>query len=169
MRATSLSRFAIIVKMRVDIFLTILVDPLAAYAAPPAPPPCKRKSPPTSEVETKARFDKFVDAFIVNSNITAAFEYIAEDYIASHATGTPICTSTLADGEYRQNNGAKTGSAASWNFLGPLWGKQNFALIRIYFKDDMSWVNYRGSTGEVVDRFRWDAGCIAEHVGLKTH
>jgi hypothetical protein len=29
----------------------------------------------------------------------------------------------------------------------------------------MSWVNYRsGGFGEVVDRFRWDAGCIAEHV-----
>lgn len=29
----------------------------------------------------------------------------------------------------------------------------------------MTWVNYRsGGFGEVVDRFRWDAGCIAEHV-----
>ena len=29
----------------------------------------------------------------------------------------------------------------------------------------MSWVNYRaGGIGEVVDRFRWEGGCIVEHV-----
>lgn len=30
---------------------------------------------------------------------------------------------------------------------------------------NMSWVNYKaGAMGEIVDRFRWEGGCIAEHV-----
>jgi hypothetical protein len=34
-------------------------------------------------------------------------------------------------------------------------------------EDNMSWVNYRaGGMGEIVDRFRWEAGCIVEHVGF---
>lgn len=29
----------------------------------------------------------------------------------------------------------------------------------------MSWLHYRNSmSGEIVDRYRWDAGCIVEHV-----
>ena len=52
--------------------------------APPRPPPCQRADPPPTEEETSARFDKFVDAFVVNKNISEAFTYIAEDYIVCH-------------------------------------------------------------------------------------
>jgi len=30
----------------------------------------------------------------------------------------------------------------------------------------MGWVNYRSGFGTIVDRFRWEDGCIAEHVSL---
>lgn len=49
-------------------------------ARPAKPPPCVR-NPATSANETKARFDKFAQAFIYKKNITEAFSYIAQDYI----------------------------------------------------------------------------------------
>lgn len=35
------------------------------------------------------------------------------------------------------------------------------------FISPMSWVNYDSSFGDVVDRFRWEGGCIVEHVSYK--
>ncbi|KAI1243978.1 hypothetical protein MGN70_013846 [Eutypa lata] len=70
--------------------LAVLLAPLGALAGPMSrlssrqleqPPPCVREDPPPSEAETKARFDKFANAFIVTKNITEAFLYIADDYI----------------------------------------------------------------------------------------
>lgn len=57
-----------------------------------APPPCERADPEPTEEETKGRFDKFANAFIVTKNITEAFEYIAEDYIVSLHLGGSINT-----------------------------------------------------------------------------
>lgn len=69
-------------------FMALVVMPLGSfgYLYPrqrlPAPPPCKRMSPTPSESETKARFDRFVQAFVgPKKNITEAFTYIAADYI----------------------------------------------------------------------------------------
>ena|ERR1700742_2813885 len=70
--------------------MALVVMPLGAFGSLqprqrlPAPPPCKRMSPAPSEAETKARFDKFVQAFVgPKKNISEAFTYIAADYIVS--------------------------------------------------------------------------------------
>ncbi len=65
-----------------------LAAPAPTYASrnlkavtPARPPPCQPSSPGPSEEETKARFDRFADAFIVKKNITEAFLYISDSYI----------------------------------------------------------------------------------------
>ncbi|KAK4235067.1 hypothetical protein C8A03DRAFT_46711 [Achaetomium macrosporum] len=100
-----------------------------------APPPC-----------TEARFAAFVEAFVGKSkNITKTFEYIAEDYI-------------------NHNPMTRNGSAAAWSILSPIWQNIQHTYLRSTIKGNMSWVNYRaGGIGEVVDRFQWEASCIAEH------
>lgn len=60
-----------------------------------APPPCERADPEPTEEETKERFDKFANAFIVTKNITEAFEYIAEDYIVSLLLGEGATSITV--------------------------------------------------------------------------
>lgn len=37
-------------------------------------------------------------------------------------------------------------------------------MLRTAFKEPQSWLNYRSGFGEIVDRFRWEGGCIVEHV-----
>lgn len=60
---------------------------------------------------------------------------------------------------------ADNGAQNAWNILSPIWGSFQHVLLRSTIKDNMSWVNYRaGFLGEVVDRFRWEGGCIVEHV-----
>lgn len=82
--------------MRVIVLLSTFLVPFGALAAPthldtaalverqgnrPAKPkPCVSNAT-TTEEESKARFDKFADAFICKKNITAAFEFIRQDYI----------------------------------------------------------------------------------------
>jgi hypothetical protein len=81
--------------------VTLLAIPLAVLSSPtkqeadelthrnlfarqrlPAPPPCVRMNPAPSQDETKARFDKFVQAFVgPKKDISEAFKYIANDYI----------------------------------------------------------------------------------------
>lgn len=39
-------------------------------------------------------------------------------------------------------------------------------MLRTKFESPQSWLNYKNSFGTVVDRFRWEGGCIAEHVCL---
>lgn len=64
---------------------------------------------------------------------------------------------------------ARNGSASAWSILSPIWQSISHTYLRSTIKGDMSWVNYRAAgLGEVVDRFRWEAGCIAEHVGALT-
>jgi hypothetical protein len=60
---------------------------------------------------------------------------------------------------------AKNGSASAWGILSPIWQGITHTYIRSTMKGNMSWLNYKASgLGDVVDRFRWEAGCIAEHV-----
>lgn len=44
------------------------------------PPPCVALSPPPSEDETEERFIIFGDAFLVEKNLTKAFEYVSATY-----------------------------------------------------------------------------------------
>lgn len=88
--------------MRLATLLPLLLAPLGALAAPaatpidlavrysldsrqarpPKPEPCERMTPAPNATETKARFDKFANAFIYTKNITEAFSYITKEYIA---------------------------------------------------------------------------------------
>ncbi|KAF2791261.1 hypothetical protein K505DRAFT_419254 [Melanomma pulvis-pyrius CBS 109.77] len=148
--------------MRVTLLLSVLLAPLGALAAPAAypiehaaveqrqnrpakPKPCVAIVPAPSVNETLARFNKFAQAFIYKKNITEAFEYISKEYI-------------------NHNPAAQNGFDSAWNILSPIWGSQSITPLRTTFKDPQGWLNYRtGSFGEVVDRFRWADGCIAEH------
>lgn len=56
---------------------------IQARQAVVTPPPCVALSPPPSEEETEARFEIFGDAFIVEKNLTKAFEYISSNYKVS--------------------------------------------------------------------------------------
>ncbi|KAF2241112.1 hypothetical protein BU26DRAFT_535396 [Trematosphaeria pertusa] len=153
--------------MRLATLLPLLLAPLGALAAPaatpidlavrysldsrqarpPKPEPCERMTPAPNATETKARFDKFANAFIYTKNITEAFSYITKEYI-------------------NHNPAAQNGFDSAWNILSPIWGSQNITPLRTTFNgtSNMGWLNYRsGSFGEVVDRYRWEGGCIAEH------
>jgi hypothetical protein len=80
--------------MRVGTILSAALLPLAVLAAPAAekhletrqqvvkPKACVRQlNPEPTPEETKLRHDKFAQAFIYQRNITAAFEFISQDYI----------------------------------------------------------------------------------------
>ncbi|XXH01044.1 60S ribosomal protein L28 [Hypoxylon texense] len=150
--------------------LAILLAPLGAVAAPAptrttslygrlppskamsarswvvTPPPCVALDPAPSEEETEARFDEFADALIVQRNLTRAFEYISATYI-NH---DPAIT---GDGP----NAALDGLSMFWNFT-------TLTPLRQTFIDDQGWLNYQASgIGTIVDRFRFEAGCIVEH------
>jgi predicted SnoaL-like aldol condensation-catalyzing enzyme len=80
------------------------------------------------------------------TDFSEAFKYISKDYI-------------------NHNPAAQNGSDSAWNILSPIWESQNITPIGTSFKYPQSWLNYRtGSFGEVVDRYRWEGGCIVEHV-----
>ncbi|KAL2265082.1 hypothetical protein VTJ83DRAFT_7592 [Remersonia thermophila] len=136
----------------------LVVAPLSAVALPTggvdlvprqgqqAPPPCVRQDPPPSQEETEARFRAFVEVFVgPKKNLYEAFKYISDDYI-------------------NHNPMANNGHKAAWDVLSPFWNSFQHTYLRSTIKDNMSWVNYRaGFMGEVVDRFRWEGGCIVEH------
>ncbi|RDL35903.1 Uncharacterized protein BP5553_06515 [Venustampulla echinocandica] len=145
--------------MRATVLLTALLAPLTILAAPAPvenaaiisarqgavkPKPCQPITPAPTEEETEARFDKFADAFIVKKNITGAFEYINQAYI-------------------NHNPMAQNGFDSAWNILSPIWGNQQITVLGTKFQGTQGWLHYRSGFGEVVDRFRWEAGCIAEH------
>ena len=80
--------------MRVGTILSAALLPLAVLAAPAAeqhletrqqvvkPKACVRQlNPEPTPEETKLLHDKFAQAFIYKRNITAAFEFISQDYI----------------------------------------------------------------------------------------
>lgn len=64
---------------------------------------------------------------------------------------------------------AEDGFKEALDILGPFWGSQQLTLLGTHFEGDMSWVNYQSSLGEIVDRFRWEDGCIVEHVCVMSH
>ncbi|KAK4205571.1 hypothetical protein QBC40DRAFT_162612 [Triangularia verruculosa] len=104
------------------------------------PTPCVR-DPAATQEETTARFAEFVEVFVGSrKNISRAFEFI------------------------NHNPMAQNGHAAAWNILGNMWGGIQHRYIRSTIRGDMSWVNYSApGFGTIVDRFRWEGGCIAEH------
>lgn len=61
---------------------------------------------------------------------------------------------------------AQNGFDSAWNILSPIWGNQQITVLGTKFEGAQGWLNYRSSFGTIVDRFRWEAGCIAEHVSL---
>ena len=78
--------------------------------------------------------------------------------------------SMTANHVQNHNPAAQNGSDSAWNILSPIWSSQSITPLRTAFKSPQSWLNYRtGSFGEVVDRFRWEGGCIAEHVSLTSY
>ncbi|KAK1759967.1 hypothetical protein QBC47DRAFT_420781 [Echria macrotheca] len=119
---------------------------LTARQARKQPPPCTRQNPAPSEESLKARFDTFVQAFVGpagRKNITEAFEYIVEDYINHN----PI---------------AQNGAKSAWDILSGIWHNFDHRLLRSTISGDTSWVEYN-SGSVIVDRFRWEGGCIVEH------
>ncbi|KAF2463079.1 uncharacterized protein BDR25DRAFT_246582, partial [Lindgomyces ingoldianus] len=88
--------------------------------------------PAPNETETKARFDKFVDAFIYQKTIAAAFGSIDKNYINHNPT-------------------AKKGFDSAWNILSPIWASQNVTPLRTLFKGNQGWLNY--GSWEAVDRY----------------
>ncbi|KAF1828490.1 hypothetical protein BDW02DRAFT_562943 [Decorospora gaudefroyi] len=146
--------------MHITFLLSTLILPLAVLAAPlnangrsgflaerqgrpTKPPPCVRAMN-TTEAETATRAEAFAQAFIYEKDISEAFKYISQDYI-------------------NHNPAARNGFDPAWNILSPFWGSQNITPLRTAFKYPQSWLNYRSGFGEVVDRFRWEGGCIVEH------
>ncbi|KAK0702421.1 hypothetical protein B0T21DRAFT_266549, partial [Apiosordaria backusii] len=110
------------------------------------PTPCVRQTPEPSQEETDARFAEFVEVFVGSKkNISRAFEFIVDDYI-------------------NHNPMAQNGHASAWNILGNMWQGIQHRYIRSTIRGNMSWVNYSApGFGTIVDRFRWEGGCIAEH------
>ncbi|KAK2806753.1 hypothetical protein FQN50_005753 [Emmonsiellopsis sp. PD_5] len=160
--------------MRTLPFFTLLLAPLTALAAPSpnprpntgtgtaisappskvinarqgavvTPPPCVAMDPAPTEAETEARFDIFAEAFLVRKNLTEAFEFISSTYI-------------------NHNPMAGDGPNAALDALGPFWSGLQITVLGTAFEGEFGWLNYQSSmVGEVVDRFRWEAGCIVEH------
>ncbi|KAI1773817.1 hypothetical protein F4818DRAFT_421877 [Hypoxylon cercidicola] len=156
--------------MKFITFIAVLLAPLGAVAAPGptrttslyrrAPPsramsarswvvtplPCVAMDPAPSEEETETRFDELADALISQRNLTKAFEYISSTYI-NHDPAIP------GNGP----NAALDGLSMFWNFT-------TLTPLRQTFEDDQGWLNYEASgIGTIVDRFRFEAGCIVEH------
>ncbi|POS74973.1 hypothetical protein DHEL01_v206635 [Diaporthe helianthi] len=137
-------------------FLASLALPASALPEPPTkvlaarqscvtPPPCQAINPPPTAAETEERFNKFADEFLVKRNITAAFEFISSTYI-------------------NHNPFAEDGPNAALDFLCPIWPTVQITLLRKLYVDPQGFLNYEsGGIGTIVDRFRWEAGCIVEH------
>ncbi|KAI0003896.1 hypothetical protein F4779DRAFT_601086 [Xylariaceae sp. FL0662B] len=105
---------------------------------------CTRITPAPTPEETEKRFDEFADLFLVQKDVYKAFEYILPEYI-------------------NHNPLAQNGAQNALDILGPIWGSQSITLLRTKFEGEMSWLNYRNGMGEIVDRYRWEDGCIIEH------
>ncbi|KAM5362449.1 hypothetical protein ACJZ2D_012531 [Fusarium nematophilum] len=118
---------------------------VVARQSPVKPSPCEPICPPPSRHQTKKRFYNFAHAFVLKKDLTEAFTYIADNYT-------------------NHNPFADDGFDVAFDFLAPIWPTTNITLHRTLFKGDMGWLNYNASgVGEVIDRFRWEGGCIVEH------
>ncbi|KAH8842267.1 hypothetical protein MCOR27_002271 [Pyricularia oryzae] len=105
---------------------------------------CEKMNPPPSEEETATRFAEFADAFIFEKDIDAAFSYIAPEYI-------------------NHNPAAQNGAQFAYDLLKPFWASQNITVLGTLYRHPQGWLNYRSAFGTIVDRYRWDGGCIVEH------
>ncbi|KAK3319853.1 hypothetical protein B0T19DRAFT_273419 [Cercophora scortea] len=135
--------------MRLTILLTAALTPLAVLAAPVALGArgdkfCAKIFPAPGDAEVKNRHDKFVDAFLVKKDVALAFENIAPEYV-------------------NHNPFAQNGAAWALNFLKDIWGSQQITIRRTLYRNNTSWINYDGSWGTIIDRYRWEGGCIVEH------
>lgn len=80
---------------------------------------------------------------------------------AAPARNTPDSSSELPSRVVREEDGP----GPALDVLGPIWPSTQITVLGTTFDSPMSWLHYRNSmSGEIVDRSRWDAGCIAEHV-----
>jgi hypothetical protein len=60
---------------------------------------------------------------------------------------------------------AQNGSDSAWGILSPIWAAQNITPLRTTWQNPQAWLEYNNTAfGVVVDRFRWEGGCIVEHV-----
>ncbi|KAI5920927.1 hypothetical protein F4810DRAFT_680286 [Camillea tinctor] len=141
--------------MRAATLLTVLSSPLLLLAGPvPSRRSlvgrqgtskfCTRIIPAPTEEETEARFNAFENLFLVKKDVYAAFEYILPEYI-------------------NHNPLAENGAQNALDILGPIWANQSITVLRTKFEGNMSWLNYKSGFGEIVDRYRWEDGCIIEH------
>lgn len=67
------------------------------------------------------------------------------------------------------NPSVKNGFDNAWDVLAPIGNQQKITPLKTAFQSPQSWLNYKSDFGEVVDRYRWEDGCIAEHVSLIFH
>ncbi|KAK4455104.1 hypothetical protein QBC34DRAFT_465050 [Podospora aff. communis PSN243] len=153
--------------MRIAIFASFLLAPLAALAAPAqgasgtlrtprtrsieirqvvTPAPCVALNPPPTEDQMKARFDAFANAFLVTKNLTEAFSYISKSY-------------------KQHRPGVQDGPDFVLDVLGPIWPTITITEPRWTSNAEFGWLNYKTSVfGEIVDKYKFEAGCITEHV-----
>ncbi|KAF5574275.1 snoal-like polyketide cyclase family [Fusarium pseudocircinatum] len=109
------------------------------------PLPCNAIILAPSEQVTSQRFHQFVNDFVVKNDLSGAFSFISSNYKNHHP-------------------GAGDGPDAAWELLSPIWPDTIFQLRRTMFKGNFGWLNYHSSTaGEIIDKFRWENGCIVEH------
>ncbi|KAI1100898.1 hypothetical protein F4804DRAFT_28507 [Jackrogersella minutella] len=134
--------------MRFSTLLAVASAPLLATAAPTEKRQeskfCTRISPAPPKEVTEKRFHEFADYFLVKLDIYKAFEYILPEYI-------------------NHNPQAEDGAQNALDLLSPFWANQTLTVLRTKFEGPMSWLNYESSFGTIVDRFRWEDGCIIEH------
>ncbi|KAI1385894.1 uncharacterized protein F4822DRAFT_356862 [Hypoxylon trugodes] len=136
--------------MRTFTLLALASAPFLAAAAPIVIPRqgtskfCTRITPTPTDEETENRFNEFEDLFLVKKDVYKAFEYILPEYI-------------------NHNPAAQNGAQNALDILAPIWGSQSITVLRTKFEGNMSWLNYKNSMGEIVDRYRWEDGCIIEH------
>ncbi|KAI1768427.1 hypothetical protein GGR53DRAFT_409596 [Hypoxylon sp. FL1150] len=161
--------------MRASFLLAVASAPLAALATPlpsiaallarqGTPKFCERITPAPTLEETEARFNEFAYLFLVQKDIYRAFEYISPEYIV-RLRDHSYARLRLANWKIFKNHNpaARNGAQNALNILGPVWRSQSITVLRTKFEGDMSWLDYRNSFREIVDRFRWKDGCIIEH------
>ena len=64
---------------------------------------------------------------------------------------------------------AQNGAQWALNLLSGFWPSQRITVRRTLYRNNTSWLNYDGSAGSnIIDRYRWEGGCIVEHVSFPT-
>jgi hypothetical protein len=74
----------------------------------------------------------------------------------------------MATAAQNHNPYAQNGFDSAWNILSPIWGGENITPLATYFNGTQGWLHYTvQGLGDVVDRYRWQDGCIVEHVSSR--